>query len=345
MGLRGGRDVKAISMKEPRKLEILDCSVPAAGPDEVRVRVAVAGICASDRHAYSGVSFAARYPFVMGRNVAGEIVALGGGVTNLALGDRVAVDPVWVCGKCEPCRAGDENLCEALQVMGIHRDGGMAEYVTVPARNAHTVPKDWPWERIVMVEPFAIVANVLSRVRCTERDVVLVVGAGAVGLSVLMAARHLGARVAVADVLEARLDMALKRGADFTLNMNDDAFQEKLLRWSGGRGISLSVDVVCLADFFPLLQKLAASRGRVAHLGFSEKPLALIPAEVNRKELSIVGARLGCGMFPQVIAWFSSGAFAPENLVSHTFPYTEAQEAFMLIEESPVNVARVLLTF
>lgn len=337
--------MKAICLKEPRKLEIVECDMPVASRGEVRIHVRAAGICASDRNIYYGTHPSARYPLQIGRNFVGEVDAIGSDVRGIRLGDHVVVDPVLSCGICDACAAGHGNVCQTLQVMGIHRDGGMAEYVSVPASNVYVVPREWLWERAVMVESFSIAANVLSRTSCTRNDRVLIMGAGPIGLSILMAAKHLGAAVAVADVLEARLNMAKELEADFTLNMNDDGFAQKMLDWTECKGISLSVDVVCLHDFFPLLQKIAAPLGRIAQMGFSEKTMDLIPFEITRKELSIIGSRLNCGMFPPVIEWFSSQKFLPENLVSHSFPYTEVQDAFMLIEESPVNTCKVLLTF
>jgi L-gulonate 5-dehydrogenase len=335
--------VKAVFVKEPLSLEIVDLPEPDPGPGEVSVRVRAAGICGSDMHIYHGTNPLAKYPRVIGHEFAGEVSALGEGVGGLSVGDHVAVDPVTSCGKCWPCSIGRPNVCAKLSVFGVHRDGGMAETVVVPASNAHAVPDGWSWEKAAMTEPFSIAANVLSRTECAERDRVLVMGAGPIGLTVLMGAVLLGARVAVADVLDSRLETALSLGAERVFNSKTQNLEEEALKWSG-EGVPLIVDAVCVPEIFPSLLRMASPAGRIAHLSFSERPAAISSLEITKKELSILGSRLNCNMFPRVIEWFGRG-LDPEKLVSHTFPFTQVRDAFALIEEKPLETCKVLLTF
>lgn len=338
--------MKAVYVKEPRSLDISEFPVPSAGRGEVLVRVHAAGICGSDMHIYHGTNPLAEYPRVIGHEFAGEIVALGEELPperhDLLVGEPVAVDPVTSCGVCYPCSVGRRNVCSRLKVFGVHQDGGMAEYVAVPAMNAHKVPKEWPWEKAVMVEPFSIAANVLSRTECVASDRVLVVGAGPIGLTVLMGAAFIGARVAVADVLDSRLEIAKALGAEWVINSNRQNLEEEMLK--EGEGVPLIVDAVCLPALFPSFLRMASPAGRIAHLGFSERPAEIVPLEITKKELSIIGSRLNCNMFPRVIEWFKKG-LDPEKLVSHTFPFTQVRDAFDLIEAKPLETCKVLLTF
>jgi L-gulonate 5-dehydrogenase len=219
----------------------------------------------------------------------------------------------------------------------------MAEFASVPAANAHLVPKEWPWEKAVMTEPFSIAANILSRTECTARDRVLVLGAGPIGLTVLMSAVLLGARVAVADILDSRIEAARNLGAERVFNSKTHNLEEEALKWSE-EGIPLIVDAVCIPEIFPSLLRMASPAGRVAHLSFAERPAAISPLEITKKELSIIGSRLNCNMFPRVIEWFGRG-LEPEKLVSHSFPFTEVRDAFSLIEEKPTETCKVVLTF
>lgn len=335
--------MKAIFVKEPRSLGVVTLPEPSPGPGEVLVRVRAAGICGSDMHIYHGTNPLAKYPRIIGHEFAGEIAALGGGIEGLSVGDHVAVDPVTSCGKCYPCSVGRHNVCTKLSVFGVHRDGGMAEFVSVPAANAHVVPKEWPWEKAVMTEPFSIAANILSRTECTARDRVLVLGAGPIGLTVLMSAVLLGARVAVADILDSRLETARNLGAERVFNSKTQNLEEEALKWSE-EGVPLIVDAVCIPEIFPSLLRMASPAGRVAHLSFAERPAAVSPLEITKKELSIIGSRLNCNMFPRVIEWFGRG-LEPEKLVSHSFPFTEVRGAFTLIEEKPLETCKVVLTF
>jgi L-gulonate 5-dehydrogenase len=336
--------VKAVFVKEPKSLEIVDLPMPSPGKGEVLVRVKAAGICGSDMHIYHGTNPLAKYPRVIGHEFAGEVAALGEGADGkFAVGDHVTVDPVTSCGVCYPCSIGRHNVCSKLRVFGVHRDGGMAEYIPVPTLNAHAVPGDWPWEKAVMTEPFSIAANVLGRGGCTSADQVLVVGAGPIGLTVLMGAKLLGARVAVTDILDSRLSLARELGADLTVNGDRQNLEGEMAQWAS-EGVPLIVDAACVASLLPSLLRMASPAGRFVHLGFSEALTGIIPLEITKKELTIVGSRLNCNMFPRVIEWFKRG-LDPQKLVSHTFPFTQAQEAFRLVEEKPLETCKTLLLF
>ncbi|MDR1622266.1 MAG: Zn-dependent oxidoreductase [Synergistaceae bacterium] len=339
--------MKAVYVKEPKSLDVAELPMPSAGRGEVLVRVHAAGICGSDVHIYHGTNPLAEYPRVIGHEFAGEVAALGLELPpekrGLSVGDHVAVDPVTSCGTCYPCSVGRPNVCSRLKVFGVHQDGGMAEYVAVPAANAHVVPKEWPWEKAAMIEPFSIAANVLSRTECTASDRVLVMGAGPIGLTVLMGAVLIGARVAVADVLDSRLETAGELGAELGVNSGRQNLEEEMLKWTG-EGVPLIVDAVCIPALFPSLLRMASPAGRIAHLGFSERPAEIVPLEITKKELSIIGSRLNRNMFPRVIEWFGKG-LDPEKLISHKFPFTEARKALDLIEEKPLETCKVLLTF
>jgi L-gulonate 5-dehydrogenase len=220
----------------------------------------------------------------------------------------------------------------------------MAEMVAVPAANAHIAPKDWPWEKLVMTEPFSIAANTLSRSECASRDLVLVMGAGPIGLTILMGAKLIGARVAVADILDSRLKVARDLGAEIVINSKTQDLEQETAKWTDGAGVPLVVDAVCIPELFAQLLRVASPAGRVAHLSFAERPTVISSLEVTKKELSIIGSRLNCNMFPRVLEWFGKG-LDPEKLVSHKFPFTEAGAAFKLIEDKPLETCKVLLTF
>ncbi|HPE66161.1 MAG TPA: alcohol dehydrogenase catalytic domain-containing protein, partial [Synergistales bacterium] len=138
--------MKVVFIAEPHSLEIKEMPAPEAGKGEVLLRVRAAGICGSDMHIYHGTNPLAKYPRIIGHEFAGEIAALGEGVEGFSVGDRVTVDPVTSCGECYACSIGRRNVCERLEVFGVHRDGGFAEYVALPASNLHKVPASWSFE-------------------------------------------------------------------------------------------------------------------------------------------------------------------------------------------------------
>jgi L-gulonate 5-dehydrogenase len=337
--------MKVVYVAEPHSLEIREVPVPEPGKGEVLVRVRAGGICGSDMHIYHGTNPLAKYPRIIGHEFSGEVAALGEGVTEFAPGDRVAVDPVTSCGTCYPCSIGRHNVCESLEVFGVHRDGGFAEFIALPVKNLHRIPSDWSFEKGALVEPFTIAANVLSRTECSGSDRLLVLGAGPIGQVILQAARRLGTACAVADIVDVRLEKARTLGAELTVNTRETSLEESMAEWTGGAGVPLIIDAVGSPDLFPSLLRMASPAGRIGLLGFSKEPSSFVQLEAVKKELSIFGSRLNRNKFPEVISWFSGGLVKPELLVSHRFPFERVREAMKFIEENPSEVCKVILEF
>ena len=337
--------MKIVFIAEPHSLEIKEMPAPEAGRGEVLLRVRAAGICGSDMHIFHGTNPLAKYPRIIGHEFAGEIVALGEGVEGLSVGDKVAVDPVTSCGECYACSIGRRNVCERLEVFGVHRDGGFAEYVAIPVANIHKVPSSWSFEKAALVEPFTIAANVLSRTECAGSDRLLIMGAGPIGQVILQAARRLGTACAVSDIVDVRLEKARRLGAELTINPKETSLEEAVASWTGGKGVPLIIDAVGSPDLFPSLLRMASPAGRIGLLGFSKEPSPFVQLEAVRKELSIFGSRLNRNKFPEVISWFEEGLVEPELLVSHRFPFVQAKEAMEFIQERPSEVCKVILEF
>ena len=335
--------MKAVYVPAPHQLEIKELPNPKPGFGQVLVRVHAAGICGSDMHIYHGTNALATYPRIVGHEFAGEVVESRS--EHFVPGDHVSIDPVNSCGLCYPCSIGRHNVCTSLEVFGVHRDGGMAELVVVPEKNAHKIPDAWSWEKGALVEPFSIAANVMDRTQCSKEDQVLVMGAGPIGLTMLQAAVGLGARVAVADIVDSRLEVAKKMGAQVTVHTQKEDLEGAMASWTHGSGVPLIIDAVCVPSLFPSLLRMASPAGRVANLGFSTQAADFSPLEVTKKELSILGSRLSRGMFPRVIEWFERGIVEPERLVSHRFSFEKAREAFDFIQANPTDTCKVLLTF
>ena len=335
--------MKAVYVPKPHQMEIKELPAPKPAAGQVLIRVRAVGICGSDMHIYHGSNPLATYPRIVGHEFAGEVAESLSGAFKP--GDHVCVDPVNSCGHCYPCSIGRHNVCTSLEVFGVHRDGGMAEWAVVPERSAHKIPSEWSWEKGALVEPFSIAANVLSRAEFTGKDKVLVVGAGPIGLTMIQAAAGLGAQVAAADIVPSRLESAKQMGAALTIDTQNEDIEEGMRSWTRGEGVPLIIDAACIPSLFPIFLRMASPAGRIANLGFSSQAADLSPLEVTKKELTILGSRLNCGMFPRVIDWFKRGIVEPERLISHRFHFERAREAFDFIQDNPMKVCKVLLTF
>jgi len=335
----------AVSVREPNHLSLLQTEPPKLGSDEVLVRIARTGICGSDIHIYRGHNPFARYPRVIGHEAVGRIEAIGAQVEDLAVGDRVVLDPVVSCGHCHACRIGRPNVCANLAVIGVHRDGGMRELATFPAANAIRVPEGLADRTAVMAEPYSIAANVALRAEAAEGDVALIYGAGTVGLTVLQTFGMKRIPCVVTDIDDARLARAKKLGAARIVNSRRDSLEQAVKEETGGFGVTLVVDGAGAKGIIPQATKLAGPTARIAVLNFAPGDTPIEQAEIVKKELSLVGSRLNRRLIPTVLRWFAEGLVDPDPLVTHEFRYDQALEAMKLIEEHPERTCKVQLTF
>ena len=337
--------MKSIVIKEPNTLVIEDRERAEPGIGEVRVKVKMAGICGSDSHIYRGHNPFARYPRVIGHEFFGVIDAVGEGVTDRKIGQRVCVDPVISCGHCYPCSVGKPNVCTSLVVLGVHRDGGFSEYAVVPAKNAWLVADNIADHHAVMVEPFTIAANVTGQVKPTEADVALIYGAGPMGLTTLQALKgvyHVK-QVIVADRINERLAMAERCGADWVINNGDKLLAE----WLEEKGIkpTLIVDAACHPAILQEAITLASPAARIVLMGFSSDPSTITQQGITGKELSIFSSRLNANKFPVVLEWLEKGLIDPDKLITHYFNYHHVIDAIELFEKDQKSCCKVLLTF
>ncbi|GCE24005.1 zinc-binding alcohol dehydrogenase family protein [Dictyobacter kobayashii] len=216
--------MKAIQLEAPGQLRLIQTVEPQApGPDEVLVRVKAIGVCGTDLHAFRGEQPFFNYPRILGHELGVEVVAVGEQVQQITVGMRCAVEPYLNCGTCPPCRRGKTNCCMNIRVLGVHIDGGMSEYLLVPADHLHPA-RTLSFEQLALVEPLAIGAHAVERARLATDEQVLVVGAGPIGLAVTQFALLAGAQVVVMDISESRLDFCRQQWSEVTcINGGQDA--------------------------------------------------------------------------------------------------------------------------
>jgi L-gulonate 5-dehydrogenase len=334
-----------ISVREPHQLVVDDRQAPQPGPGEVAIRVRRAGICGSDMHILHGSNPFAVYPRVIGHEFAGVVEALGAGVSSLAIGDHVVADPVISCGTCYPCRIGRSNVCANLEVIGVHRDGGFRSVAVVPEANAVKVSKSLGLDVAALAEPLAVAANVLWRTECTKDDVVLIYGAGTVGITVLQVAKMKGARCIIADIDADRLVRAREFGADVTINSREQSVAEVVAPELDGLGPSIVIDGAGIPSLLEEACRVAAPAGRIGLLGFSPAPCNVSQQEIVRKELTLVGSRLNRRFIPEVVQWLEADLLRPEAMITQTFDAKDARAAFDLVEQHPEQTLKVQFVF
>jgi propanol-preferring alcohol dehydrogenase len=198
-----------------KPLEDSEIPIPEIDPVEVLIRVGAAGICHSDAHYRAGISDFDNLPLTLGHEVAGRVEKIGTGVTNIAPGDRVCVHYLVHCGQCEFCARGLEQFCTSVQMIGRHRDGGYAEFIKVPAKNAFKLPDEISFEvGAIMMCSSATAFHALNKARLKPGESVAIFGFGGLGFSALQLARALDCgQIYVVEINPAKLALAEKLGA------------------------------------------------------------------------------------------------------------------------------------
>lgn len=339
--------MKAVKIMQPNELRIIDMEKPAIDEkNNVLVKIHVAGICGSDVGIYHGKNAAATYPRVIGHEMVGEIVETGENVTKRKVGDRVIIDQVTACGHCYACRKGRPNVCENLQVRGVHIDGGYREYMAVPESDCYLLPETLSYEDAVMIEPTTIAVQACSRAELVFEDNLMIIGAGALGSSILRIARLYNPhKIIMVDIEEEKLKESLENGATDIINSKMEDVVEKAHELTDGYGPTVVIDAACFHGSFLTACKCAGNAGRVITMGFGVDPDEINQFAITSKELDVRGSRLQNRKFQTVIDMVNKGKVNLNNSISHRFYFEDAQKAFDFNDTHDPSIRKIVLTF
>jgi L-iditol 2-dehydrogenase len=341
--------MKALLLSKYRELEIADLPTPAAGADEVLIRVGACGICGSDVHGYDGSSGRRIPPIVMGHEAAGRIAAVAAGVTGLVEGDRVTFDSTIYCGACGYCRRGEVNLCDNRQVLGVScgdysRAGAFAEFVAVPARVVYKLPESISFAEAAMLEAVAVAIHGVSLAKISAESTALVVGAGTIGVLTLQALRAAGCKqVLVSDVDETRLKMAKELGAADVLLADKDVVPQILQR-TGGVGVDVAIEAVGRNETVNAAIASVRKGGTVVLVGNISPEVTLPLQKVVTRQIRLQGSCASAGEYPEAIALMASGAIRVKPLISAIAPLAEGPAWFERLYAREPNLLKVVLT-
>lgn len=267
-------------------LQLVEKPAPRPGPGEVVVKVEYCGICGSDLHAYKTGMFP--FGLTIGHEYAGILESVGPGVNEWRPGQRVTGTASLACRACRPCRDGQDNICAAMNIIGVTRDGAMAEYLLVPAESLCTIDPKMPLEYGALVEPLSVAIHGVSLAGAGPEQAAVILGAGTVGLCVLAELKRRGLKkVVVLDVNQARAGVAREMGADAVLNPLRDNVDDHLSRLIGGAGADLVFECAGLPDTIRDAGNLARQGGTVVVLGICETPVELFFLGLVTREIQL----------------------------------------------------------
>lgn len=283
--------MKALVYPAWGQLEVREVSRPAPKPGEVLVRVAAAGICGSELEGFASRSPRRMPPLIMGHEFCGEVAEVGDGVSGYRAGDRVVVNSVISCGRCEDCRDGQTHLCREREVFGMKRAGGFAEFCAVPVSTLLPLPEKVSPLQGALVEPLANGVHALSLTRQRFPETVVVIGAGTIGLMVLQVAKAAGAfRLAAVDTNDRRLEVAQQLGAEPVFNPRRDDVVAAVREFTRGRGADLVVDAVGASETRRVAVTTTRPGGETVWLGLHGDPTQLSGFDVVLGERKISGS-------------------------------------------------------
>jgi len=332
--------MKAVIFDEAKSARLAEVPDPTPGPGEVLVRTTLTGVCGSDMHAYLGSQPFFKYPEIPGHEVVGEVIAVGPDC-DCPLGRRVALDPTINCGVCRPCRLGRYNCCSSIKVIGVHAPGTMAEMFVAPCERVHAVPDSVPDELAMLAEPLSIALHATDRADIAEGDAVAIIGAGAIGLSLLLMAKARGARCLVSDLEESRLALARSLGAEVTVHAGETDVVQAALDWTDDEGVAVAFEAVGSPPTIRAAADMAASAGRVVILGLCMKDVTLPAAMFVRKELEVVGSRLHQHTVQRVLEMLAEGEVDPRPMLTEVRPLSEFQAVLDDLQARPSEFIKV----
>ncbi|MCY3558095.1 MAG: alcohol dehydrogenase catalytic domain-containing protein [Chloroflexi bacterium] len=341
--------MRALIFDRPGDIRVDDIPTPQPGPGEAVIEVGAASVCASDLRVYRGEKYA-KPGVVPGHEFAGRVVAVGDGVTDLRLGDGVAVYPIIACGGCDFCRRGLRNRCTSRRTLGYDANGGLAEQVLLPAplvSQGHAVKlaEGADWGRAALTEPTACVLNSLESCRFRAGVSVAVLGAGPMGLLHVLLARALGAgEIIVAEPVDVRRDAAVAIGASRVCSGDSEELRAVVDEATAGHGCDIVVVSVGLNGLTETALQVAGRQSSVnLFAGFPPESSALVDVnDLHYREVSLTGTQNATpDQFRRTAALLPT-LDAVDRIVSHRFALSEADQAYTSRDDAAVLKTAVL---
>ncbi len=334
--------MRALVCDRPGKIAVSERPRPSPGPGEVLVQIRRAGVCGTDLHIFQGSHPFLEYPRVIGHELSGEVAETGPGCT-IALGQQVYVIPYLSCGSCVACRRGKTNCCQRIGVLGVHIDGGMADYVCVP--EANIAPADGiTLDQAAMIEFLAIGAHAVRRANPCKQDRILVVGAGPIGIGCMLFAGLQGGSVTALDIRQDRLDFCRDRlGVDHAVAAGPNA-TEALHGLTSGDFFDIVVDATGNAKSMIAGLNYVAHGGTYILVSVVRDTICFADPEFHKRETSLLGSRNATPEdFSKVFDAMRQGLVPTDPLITHRASLDEAPSGFPAWIRPETGVIKALI--
>jgi len=335
--------MKALVWTDKQLVEIEERELPDY-TGKVLIKAAYAGICGSDISVYLGKHPRARTPLIMGHEFSGTVAAIGEGVkTDLQPGDPVVVNPLYFCGRCRACLAGNTHVCRSLRLYGTDSDGGMAEYVAIPEESILKLPDTISLKMAAVIEPVAVVVHALRMIQKPFYGSAAVTGLGPMGLLTALMLKDAGvSKLICVEANEQRAEYGRKLGLT-VINPLKTASVEYVLDATDGEGVDILVEASGSPAVAKTMTEMAGVRAEILLLSVFKEPAAIDLRAVNFKEQKLVGTRVYTRLdFKDAIEYVDKHSDTVASIISHTFPLAQGQEVFQEMISGHTNTMKVL---
>lgn len=326
--------MRAALFPTPEVVEIVERETPTPQEWHAVVRVEACGLCGTDLHIFRG-QFPARFPLIPGHEFAGVVEDVGQGVSSLRPGHRVVVDPNVNCGTCRPCQRGYAHLCRNLISFGVNADGGFATHCAVPARQCYKLPPEMSFLVAAMTEPVACCVHGIERAQLRPGEVVVVIGAGLIGLVMMQLALMRGAAmVIVSDHAADKRELAKSFGAALTVDPLVEDLAEVVMKATEDAGADVAIDCVGGVETSQQAVSLAGEAGRVLLFGVApqDAKMSVEPYLIYAREITITGSFINPFTDGAALALLAAGRIRVAEIISHRLPLDQLPQALAMLE-------------
>lgn len=336
--------MKAIKLEKPWEISMVETEKPTPKKGEALIKIVTAGVCGSDIGALRGTNGLVSYPRVIGHELAGIIEQIeDDNPKGLKVGDRVIVDPYLYCGNCYPCSIKRTNCCTDLKVLGVHVDGGMAEYFCHPADMLMKMPDEMDFVLAAMAEPLTISLHGIHRGALKAGEFCAIYGAGPIGLLAGMAAEAYGAHVIMIDLVQERLDFAKSVGIEYIINSVNEDVVSKVSEITKGNMAHLVMECTGANACIRGCLDIVCNAGRITFTGWPKNETSIPTDMITKKEVDIRGARTSAGEFEEAVELICSGKVDVKKILTKVVSMEDAASTILDIEKNPADYMKVVV--
>lgn len=334
--------MKAVYLKNPLEVSLVDVENTQTKEGYALIKVKAASICGSDVGAYRGTNVLVKYPRILGHEIAGEVVSIGENPKGIKVGERVILDPYIYCGKCYPCSIGRTNCCEELNVLGVHIDGGMAEYFLHPQELLHKVPDNIPWELVPLAEPLTIALHSIHRGGVKEEEFVTIIGAGPIGLLAALVALHYKAKPILIDIIEERLAFAKSLGVEYIINAKVENPGDKIREITNGVMSQVVIEASGSNKAIRDSYEYVSYAGRIVYTGWPKSDTEIPTSMITKKELDVRGSRTSANEFQEALELISENKIDVKSIISKVVDFQDLPQALIDMSENPEKYLKIV---